>query len=204
MSDFRSRYVGSVISIGGPPHSGKSVFVAELYRRLLVNHNGNVFLERVSPDGEGQWYSETDPSHAQKLRKKQSFSQEYLEKKYRAVENLGQNFRIVLVDLGGKLGDDIPEFFLRSTHCILLSSSSSELAQWEKVATHSNCTILARFSSRLIPELSDPHSSSAISTVQCQSLPWTGELINLVRGETCTPYNESISDIANALEKLFL
>ena len=51
--DPRSAYQGRVIAIGGPPHSGKSVFLAELYRQLLQRQPTGVFLQRACPDGVG-------------------------------------------------------------------------------------------------------------------------------------------------------
>jgi CRISPR-associated protein Csx3 len=58
--DPRTGYHGAVIAVGGPPHSGKSVFLAELYRQLLQRQPSGVFLQRACPDGEGMWSNEAD------------------------------------------------------------------------------------------------------------------------------------------------
>ena len=74
LDDVRGRYKGMVVAVGGPPHSGKSVFLAELYRQLLAKRPSGVFLQRACPDGEGMWSAETNPQLVAEIRRKGSFS----------------------------------------------------------------------------------------------------------------------------------
>jgi CRISPR-associated protein Csx3 len=204
MTNTRLRARGAVISIGGPPHSGKSVFVLSLFNRLVRDFQKDVFLERACPDGEGRWSGETSPDHVRRIRRKQPFSEEFVVKKCKSLENLGERFRIVLVDLGGKLAPDIEEFFRRSTHCILLSHSQDQLVSWSAAARAAECEVLAAFHSRLIHDSDGRLSTTTRSTVDIATQPWSGTLVNLDRNAPSLPYEEAIQEIADALSRRFL
>lgn len=204
-ADPRSQYQGVVIAIGGPPHSGKSVFLAELYRQLLHCCPSKVFLQRACPDGEGMWSNEADPEIVQQIRRKAAFSEEFVAVTLRGIEQLGRNpqHQIVLVDLGGKRTAENAELLKRSTHCIILSSNPDEISQWQAFATREGCEILATFHSQLI-FCSDPGSdrqldTTARSTLQADSNPMQGQWVNLCRELGTECYGEAITKLADVL-----
>lgn len=69
--------LGRAIAFVGPPHSGKSVFLAEMYRQLLANPKigDKAFLQRACPDGEGMWSAEADQELVKKIRRKGKFKE---------------------------------------------------------------------------------------------------------------------------------
>ena len=115
-----------VIAIGGPPHSGKSVFLAELYRQLLARNPGGVFLQRGCPDGEGMWSAESDPALAQAIRQKRAFTADFCAWVGDAILGLQRGFAITLIDLGGKRMSPNDQILAVSTHLIVLSSKEDE------------------------------------------------------------------------------
>jgi CRISPR-associated protein Csx3 len=171
IADPRTQYCGCVIAVGEPPHSGKSVFIAELYRQLLQRQASGILLQRACPDGEGMWSNEADPALVQSIRRKSKFSPEFVTKTLQAIENLGCNpiLPLVLLDLGGKRSDSNGAILQRSTHCILISSDANELAQWQEFAIAQACEVMATFALRLV-ELPNQCSNQR-RLVTCASLP---------------------------------
>src|SRR3990167_3520743 len=112
--DIRAKYKGMVVAVGGPPHSGKSVFLAELYRQLLARRPSGTFLQRACPDGEGMWSAESDPALVKEIRRKGSFSQAFMLFTLKSIENLGAGMPRVLIDLGGLRTAENAEILKRS------------------------------------------------------------------------------------------
>jgi len=77
-ADPRRQYVGCVIAVGGPPHSGKTVFLNALHDAWLAKIGDQAFNEPVCPDGEGKWAAESEPEIVQRIRKKHPFSEEFM------------------------------------------------------------------------------------------------------------------------------
>lgn len=203
--DPRTRYHGAVIAIVGPPHSGKSVFLAELYRQLLHRDPTGVFLHRACPDGEGMWSNEADPEIVQQIRKKCAFSEEFVTVTLRGIERLGRNthHRIVLLDLGGKRTAENAEILRRSTHCIILSSQIEAISAWQTFVTSEGCDVLAIFRSQLIYDSSSFSQANldltARSMLQLDTTPITGTLVNLCRDQGTDCYGAAIAVLAEAL-----
>jgi CRISPR-associated protein Csx3 len=187
---LRKDYKGIVVAVGGPPHSGKSVFLAELYRQLLARRpSGFVFLQRVAPDGEGMWSNEARPEVV--IRRKGAFSQEFMLFILKSIENLGRVFPLVLLDLGGKRTAENVEILKRATHFILISSKLEENKAWVEFASAQGCQILAVFNSRL----GEGKSWIDFSPVP----PVRGELVNLDRNGPKEPYQIAVSQFADWL-----
>lgn len=197
--DIRSRYKGMVVAVGGPPHSGKSVFLAELYRQLLARKASKVFLQRACPDGEGMWSAESDPALVREIRRKGAFSQEFMLFTLKSIENLGKTFPLVLLDLGGKRTAENAEILSRTTHLIVLSSKEDEVEPWCEFAKAEGCEPLAVFASRLIKTEDGSLDQSASSSVDFSTLPVTGLLLNLDREGGSEPYRNAISQFAEWL-----
>ncbi len=119
-----------VIAIGGPPHSGKSVFLAELYRQTLAKIGSSVFLQRACPDGEGMWSAEADQDLVKQIRRKGQFDAPTMNFYFSSIEGLKKTKEIVLIDLGGMKS---LENILILAHCsdlVVLSSKKDQLDKW--------------------------------------------------------------------------
>lgn len=192
---------GMVVAIGGPPHSGKSVFLAELYRQLLARRPSGVFLQRACPDGEGMWSAESDPVLVKEIRRKGKFSAEFMAFTLKAVENLGKVFSLVLVDLGGKRTAENAEIFARSTHILVLSSDENEDESWRNFAAAEGCKTLAVIRSRLFetsPGVLDTSKSTPDQSWSDEEV-LRGELWQLDRNGPPELYRVAISHIADWL-----
>jgi CRISPR-associated protein Csx3 len=191
--DIRSTYRGAVIAVVGPPHSGKSVFLAELYRQLLQRQSTGIFLHRACPDGEGMWSSEAQPDRVAAIRRKGAFSPEFVELTLSAIERLGQNpqFSLVLLDLGGRRTAENAEILRRSTHCFILSADPQETQAWQQFVNHEGCAVWGVFISRL--------DATARSQIDCQSQPLQGTLVNLQRNGDVSYYQAAIGQLADFL-----
>lgn len=203
--DCRSSYHGVVIAIVGPPHSGKSIFLAELYRQMLQRQPSGVFLQRACPDGEGMWSNEADPAIVQQIRTKSAFSEEFILVTLQGIERLGRNrhHTIILLDLGGKRTAANAEILRRSTHCIILSSQMEEIPEWQTFVTVEGCHILAILRSQQVYPLYDPIQTeldlTARSTLETKTTPMQGTLVNLCRDRGTECYCSAVSVLADVL-----
>jgi CRISPR-associated protein Csx3 len=197
--DIRTQYRGMVVAVGGPPHSGKSVFLAELYRQLLARRPSGTFLQRACPDGEGMWSAESDPVLVAEIRRKGSFSQEFMGFTLKSIERLGRAMPLVLMDLGGRRTAENAEILRRSTHLIVLSSKDKECDLWCEFAQAEGCESLAILGSRLVKGVDGSFDQNVRSWVDSSARPVRGEILNLDRGEGSAPYEEAISQFADWL-----
>jgi CRISPR-associated protein Csx3 len=200
-TDPRDSYQGVVIAVGGPPHSGKSVFLAELYRQLLQRRATGVFLQRVCPDGEGMWSNEADPAIVQQIRKKFAFSEEFITSTLQTIEQLGRNrqLSLVLLDLGGKRTAENAEILRRSTHCIVLSAEVEEPKHWQAFAASEGCPVLAIFQSCLVKLPNQQLDTTARSAIETDLPVPQGRLVNLSRDLGVACYEAAIAQFADWL-----
>ncbi len=196
-----SSYKGIVVAFGGPPHSGKTVLVDEVYRQALKRVPDRVFLQQGCPDGEGRWFFELeDRDQADKLRKKGEFTKEFTKFVLQAIGNLGKYFPLVLLDLGGKITLENREIIRRSTHLIILANTEDLAEAWKDLATEEECVMLGVLRSYLVEqdkiEKGNPDTSSwiAISGDHLQ-----GNLINLIREGSPTTYESAAAQLAEHL-----
>ncbi len=195
-SDVRSQYRGQVIAVGGPPHSGKSVFLNTLHQMLDQRMGNRVFLEPVCPDGEGKWVAEAKPEVVQRIRKKYEFSPEFLTQKLQSIENLGRNKPLVLLDLGGKRSVENAQILARSTGLMILSSDSDEVAHWRDFGEAQGCQVVVELASRLVKTEVGDLDTSARSQVALGALLGTGTLVNLNRGSSQDCYQDAIESLS--------
>ena len=200
-TDPRVHYQGRVVAVGGPPHSGKSVFLAELYRQLLQRQPSGIFLHRACPDGEGMWSNEADPEIVQQIRRKAAFSDEFVNLTLHTIEQLGKNpqLPLVLLDLGGKRTAENAEILRRSTHCMVVSANEEEAMRWHVFAADEGCPVLASFQSRLVRSPDQQIDPSARSTIQTDRPIPQGTLVNLCRELGADCYQEAIAQFAEWL-----
>lgn len=79
----------------GPPHSGKSVFIANLIDKMPTDA---YTIIRACPDGEGTWSNNKNQNETTNVRKKGKFTKSFIEDACKAIDN--QSNKIVLVDVG--------------------------------------------------------------------------------------------------------
>ena len=124
--------------ICGPPHSGKSVLIANLVRfmpsdsYLRINANG---------DGEGSWSNNQDQQEIARVRTKSSNTPE----KFAIwTENISRAFQdIVIIDIGGKLQEDKVPLFEVADSFVVLSSEPDMVAPWKEFGESHGCRCLA-------------------------------------------------------------
>ncbi len=199
MADIRSSYKGMVVAVGGPPHSGKSVFLAELYRQLLSRKPSGTFLQRACPDGEGMWSAESDPALVAEIRRKGKFNEEFVAFTLNAIENLGKNMPRVLLDLGGIRSAENAEILRRCTHCVILSSKESEDLAWVEFAEAEGCKPLAVLRSRLDKRSDGTLVEGHESKLDVTQTPVRGTLWNMDRDGPAEPFRSAVSQFAEWL-----
>lgn len=79
----------------GPPHSGKSVFIANLIDKMPTDA---YTIIRACPDGEGTWSNNKNQKETTNVRKKGKFTKSFIDDACKAIDN--QSNKIVLVDVG--------------------------------------------------------------------------------------------------------
>jgi CRISPR-associated protein Csx3 len=161
---------GTTVAIGGPPHSGKSVFVGSLYQQLL-NDDRSVFLQPACPDGEGMWSREADPTVVAKLRRKHAYTPEFVDWIKRSIPNLRRDKSCTLLDLGGLRSPPNEDFLRLSTHLIVVSGDQAEADAWRRYGEAQGCRILAMIVSRLFRTPQGALDTSRRTPDQ----PWRGE-----------------------------
>ncbi|QSR89288.1 CRISPR-associated protein Csx3 [Methylacidiphilum caldifontis] len=153
-TEKRSQHTSSsfhhrAVAIIGPPHSGKSVLVYSLVKRLrnALGEEGQreVFVLRACPDGEGDWFVEGDPQLVKILRYKGSWNEEFVGKVVEDIEKLQESKRVLLVDCGGKIDRYNQRILNACTSCIIVTRKGDvlEMKQWEGAALCCNLQLLA-------------------------------------------------------------
>ena len=93
--------------LSGAPKAGKSLISGGLYHHFLNKKDNNFFIERLSPDMEGQWTWETGKLElAREMKNKlkakgEFFSPRFVNLKNMQIPGLVKNFNKTIFDLGG-------------------------------------------------------------------------------------------------------
>ncbi|RMG98365.1 MAG: hypothetical protein D6706_07270 [Chloroflexi bacterium] len=164
------------VLIGGPPHSGKSVFVYSLTHHLRQRGVPHYVL-RATPDGEGDWSNEADQKFVRRLRRKGEFTETFTQM---LAGFLQKRHLPLLVDVGGRPTLEQEAVFAYCTHAILLvghqgddDAYARDLAEWEARMERLGIPVIARLTSRLAGE----NRLASASPIIC------GELAGLERGQ---------------------
>ncbi|HUT22426.1 MAG TPA: CRISPR-associated ring nuclease Crn3/Csx3 [Candidatus Bipolaricaulota bacterium] len=157
------------VIVCGPPHSGKSVFVANL-RRFLPREGS--FLFRCAPDGEGTWSNKADQELVSRIRRKGKFDSKFMDYVLNGLENC--HIPITLVDVGGIRSEQNEAIFAKCDAFIVLSSKDEELSEWQRFGEALGLKCLALLRSRLV-------GSEEIENVQADA-PIAGTICGLERG----------------------
>ena len=109
----------------GPPHSGKSVFIANLIDKLPSDA---YTIIRACPDGEGTWSNNKNQNETSIVRKKGKFTKSFIEDSCQAIDN--QTNKIVLVDVGGVMSKENEQVFKHCDSFVVLSSDDVKKQEW--------------------------------------------------------------------------
>ena len=109
----------------GPPHSGKSVFIANLIDKLPSD---DYTIIRACPDGEGTWSNNKNQNETSIVRKKGKFTKSFIDNACQAIDN--QRNKIVLVDVGGVMSKENEQVFKHCDHFVVLSSDEEKKKEW--------------------------------------------------------------------------
>ena len=129
------------IVVGGPPHSGKSVFLWELKRLLPI---GSYMPIRAAPDGEGDWTQllyQGGASLTKTLRQKGAFSPEFVQWASNAVKHCTARFG--LIDIGGKPSDENRKICQYADALVIVSSQEENVQEWKQFAASVGLQVLA-------------------------------------------------------------
>lgn len=167
----------------GPPHSGKSVFIANLLEKMPTD---SMTIIRACPDGEGNWSNNENQDETSMVRKKGKFTNTYIEDACEAIDN--QKNKIVLVDVGGVMSKENEEVFQHCDSFIVLSSDEKKKAEWLQFGTNFGLDCVACLDSSLV-------GHEEVYTKQ----PYLqGRMVGLERGQTLDDsriINEIVSNI---------
>lgn len=111
----------------GPPHSGKSVFVANLIDKLPTDA---YTIIRACPDGEGNWSNNEKQNETMLVRKKGKFDQSFVDDVCKAIDN--QTNKIVLVDVGGVMSKENEQVFKHCDSFVVISGDEKSKQEWLK------------------------------------------------------------------------
>ena len=113
------------IAFCGPPHSGKSVFIANLIENLPTDAHTTI---RGCPDGEGTWSNNKNQNETNIVRKKGKFTKSFIDDTCTAIDN--QTNKIVLVDVGGIISKENEQIFKHCDSFLILSSDEKKKQEW--------------------------------------------------------------------------
>lgn len=123
-----------IVVIGGPPHSGKSVFIQALRKKLneidSTSFTQNVFIIRACPDGEGDWFGDIPADQGKTIRFPGVFTDDFAIQVASDIENTALTKNIVIVDVGGKLDQKNNLIFSKCNSGIVVSNNKTDISKW--------------------------------------------------------------------------
>ena len=131
----------------GPPHSGKSVFIANLVDKLPTDA---YTIIRACPDGEGTWSNNEKQEETNMVRKKGKFTEKFIDGACKAIDN--QTNKIVLVDVGGIMSKENEKVFKHCDSFVVLSSDEENKRKWQKFGENLGLECIGSLDSVLIGE----------------------------------------------------
>lgn len=132
------------IVVCGPPHSGKSVLIANLLERLPSD---SLTILRACPDGEGNWSNNENQSETSMVRKKGKLTQSFIDDVCRAIDS--QTNQIVLVDVGGIMSKENEQVFKHCDGFVVLSIDKKKKYEWLEFGTNLGLECIACLDSSL-------------------------------------------------------
>lgn len=153
----------------GPPHSGKSVFIENLLKKMPTD---SMTIIRACPDGEGNWSNNENQNETSMVRKKGKFTNTFIQDACKAIDN--QTNKIVLVDAGGVMSKENEEVFQHCDSFVVLSSDEKKKEEWLQFGNDLGLDCIASLDSSL-------EGQEEVYT----ELPYLqGRIVGLERGQT--------------------
>jgi len=174
------------IVVGGPPHSGKSVFLSGLVGQL---DRQDYFLFRACPDGEGSWTYAVEENA--KLRRKGEFCPEFVEWSVRTLHN-HELAPVTLVDVGGRMSPENRQIMAECDSAVILSGDPAAIPAWRQFCQECGLAVIAELHS-------DYYGHEDV--VEQEEPMVTGSVHFLERGEdvTARPIIEAVGHLINRL-----
>ena len=139
------------VVICGPPHSGKSVFIANLVREFPAD---SYTVIRACPDGEGMWSNNPNQNEVQLVREKGDFSVEFVKEVCNVIDN--QTNPIIIVDVGGRISPENKEIYKHCDAFVVLSNETFKIDPWVEFGKDdSGLKCIAAIHSMLSQELNE-------------------------------------------------
>lgn len=142
-----------IIAFLGPPHSGKTVLINSLKEILFKFYNNiysnDFFIIRGCPDGEGDWSAETNPDVTKIIRRKGSFSEEFIADILGDIQKVSQTKKLIFVDCGGIIDKYNYRILEKCTHAVIISNNLEEILKWEGLVLASEIKIVTKIFSVL-------------------------------------------------------
>lgn len=135
------------IIVCGPPHSGKSVFLSNLMRKLPPD---SFYLAFAAPDGEWHWSNFGDQDLVSVVRQKGKFTEDFVSSMVSAIS--GNQQPLVLVDTGGVMSAENGRIFNVCDGCIILANkekADEAIPAWREFAASHSVQVLAEIVSDL-------------------------------------------------------
>lgn len=153
----------------GPPHSGKTVLIANLLNQLPTD---DCTVIRTCPDGEGNWSNNKKQEEVRRVRKKGEYTKTFIQACCQAIDN--QTNRIVLVDAGGRINEDKEIIFRHCDGFIVLSNDEEMKNRWLEFCQRLGLECIACLDSRL----------EGIEEIYSRTPYLQGRIVGLERGRT--------------------
>lgn len=128
----------------GPPHSGKSVLIANLIKKLPSD---GYTIVRACPDGEGVWSNNANQAEIRMVRKKGEFTKEFIEDTCQTIDK--QTSPIVIVDAGGIISSENSEIFKHCDSFLVISGDKKAKENWMQFGKSIGLNCVGSFDSSL-------------------------------------------------------
>jgi len=134
------------VVVGGPPHSGKSVLCYSLTQALRQRDVPHYLLRAYPPDGEGDWFLESEPGTVRHLRIKGASGETWLPLLRRDV---ARRHLPLIVDMGGLPTPQQEAVLDDCTHAVLLTPDEHSRQDWAARFARHGLVLLADLRSDL-------------------------------------------------------
>jgi CRISPR-associated protein Csx3 len=146
-----------VIAFLGPPHSGKTVFLFSLFKKLLKENydyfNREAFIIKGCPDGEGIWSSEIPQLLVTKVRYKNKFTKRFIDEVIRQIKFASKIKSILFVDCGGKIDDANSKILSNCNAAIIVSNDNEKTEEWKTAYINNKLKLIAEIKSTLTSQI---------------------------------------------------
>lgn len=187
---------GIKVVVGGPPHSGKSVFIEALTKNL---NKDQTLAFSACPDGEGPWLQKHyDDPDVVALRRKGGFTPEFVDWATESVRDW--DGPLMLIDIGGRTSEENAKIVEGATHAIILAGDTSKIPEWKEFFETRGIQVIAALHSDY-PDHKDRFGDPGFLWSDKVNDPIRASVHHLERGEPAEG-RETIQLVAEVIEHL--